>query len=180
MLDKYQSAVEDAKEEFKRLHDCGALPNALFSMFAASRLGVWEDDFDWKILIKKEKDDFDAFDALRRYCAHLIRSGKPMPSKLKNWSASVLEGTLPPPKRRKGRPNSEPEFRDFLAHLIYFVSHKNELHPTRNVTSKPQSGCDAVSEAMLTFEEAWGLKPNSYDELAKIFGEANKLGIFVS
>jgi hypothetical protein len=54
------------------------------------------------------------------------------------------------------------------------------LKPTRNASSPAISACDAVSVAMNTLPVARGLKPNSFNELAKIYAEAEKSGAFVS
>ena len=117
---------------------------------------------------------------MRSYCADEIRSQITLPERLRYWIANVIDGVITPPKRREGRPNAEPEFRLFLARLIFFIENRYNLKPTRNASSPPISACDAVSVAMTTLPAARGLKPNSFDELAKIYSEAEKSGAFVS
>jgi len=177
---QFQAAVRDAKAELQRLYDCGALPHGLFHMYQSSRLGVFEKPFDWEEKLASSKENYDAFIALRSYCAEQIRVQNKMPERLRYWIASVINGSITAPKRRNGRPNAEKEFRLFLARLIFFIKERHHLKPTRNASSSAISACDAVSEAINTLPASRGLKPNSYDELAKIYAEAEKLGVFVS
>lgn len=180
MSEQYQAAVKDAKAELQCLYDCGALPHGLFHIYQSSRLGVFEKPFDWKEKLASSKENYDAFIALRSYCAEQIRVQNKMPERLRYWIASVIDGSITAPKRRNGRPNKEKEFRLFLARLIFFIKERHNLKPTRNASSSAISACDAVSEAINTLPASRGLKPNSYDELAKIYAEAEKLGVFVS
>ena len=180
MSEQYQAAVKDAKAELQRLYDCGALPHGLFHIYQSSRLGVFEKPFDWEETLACSKENYDAFIALRSYCAGQIRLQNKMPERLRYWIASVINGYITAPKRRNGRPNKEKEFRLFLARLIFFIKERHNLKPTRNASSSAISACDAVSEAINTLPASRGLKPNSYDELAKIYAEAEKLGVFVS
>ena len=180
MSEQYQAAVKDAKAELQRLYDCGALPHGLFHIYQSSRLGVFEKPFDWEEKLASSKENYDAFIALRSYCAEQIRVQNKMPKRLRYWIASVIDGYITAPKRRNGRPNKEKEFRLFLARLIFFIEERHNLKPTRNASSSAISACDAVSEAINTLPSSRGLKPNSYDELAKIYAEAEKLGVFVS
>ena len=180
MNKQFQAAVKDAKAELQRLYDCGALPHGLFHLYQSSRLGVFEKPFDWEEKLASSKENYDAFIALRSYCAGQIRLQNKMPERLRYWIASVIDGSIIAPKRRDGRPNAEKEFRLFLARLIFFIMKRHNLKPTRNASSSAISACDAVSEAINTLPASRGLKPNSYDELAKIYAEAEKLGVFVS
>ena len=91
-----------------------------------------------------------------------------------------LQGWMEDLWNEKGRPNAEKEFRIFLARLIFFIENRYNLKPTRNASSPPISACDAVSVAMTTLPAARGLKPNSFDELARIYAKAEKSGAFVS
>jgi len=177
---QFEAAVEEAKAEFQRLYDCGALPHGLFHIYQSSRLGVFERPFDWETKLANSKENYDSFIALRSYCADEIRSQITLPELVRYWIANVIDGVITPPKRREGRPNAEPEFRLFLARLIFFIENRYNLKPTRNASSPPISACDAVSVAMTTLPAARGLKPNSFDELAKIYSEAEKSGAFVS
>lgn len=180
MSEQYQAAVKDAKAELQRLYDCGALPHGLFHIYQSSRLGVFEKPFDWEEKLASSKENYDAFIALRSYCAEQIRVQNKMPERLRYWIASVIDGYITAPKRRDGRPNAEKEFRLFLARLIFFIMKRHNLKPTRNASSSAISACDAVSEAINTLPASRGLKPNSFDELAKIYTEAEKSGAFVS
>ena len=103
-----------------------------------------------------------------------------MAERLRYWIASVIDGSIIAPKRRDGRPNAEKEFRLFLARLIFFIKERHHLKPTRNASSSAISACDAVSEAINTLPASRGLKPNSYNELARIYAEAENSGAFVS
>lgn len=176
----FEAAVEEVKAEFQRLYDCGALPHGLFHMYQSSRLGVFEKPFDWETKLADAKENYDAFIALKSYCAEQIRAQNKMPERLRYWIAAVLVDAVTPPKRRAGRPNAEKEFRLFLARLIFFIEKRHNLKPTRNASSLPISACDAVSIAMTTLPAARGLKPNSFDELARVYAEAEKSGAFVS
>ena len=178
--EQFEAAVEDAKAEFQRLYDCGALPHGLFRMYRSSRLGVYEKPFDWETKLADSKENHDAFIALRSYCAEQIRVQNALPERLRYWIAAVIDEALTPPKRRGGRPNAEKEFRLFLARLIFFIKERHNLNPTRNASSPPISACDAVSVAMNSLSAARGLKPNFFDELSKIYSEADKSGAFVS
>ena len=180
MSEQYQAAVKDAKAELQRLYDCGALPHGLFHIYQSSRLGVFEKPFDWEEKLASSKENYDAFIALRSYCAEQIRVQNKMAERLRYWIASVIDGSITAPKRRNGRPNKEKEFRLFLARLIFFIEERHNLKPTRNASSSAISACDAVSEAINTLPASRGLKPNSYDELAKIYTEAEKSSAFVS
>ncbi|MFL2807057.1 MAG: hypothetical protein ACJ0BI_08680 [Paracoccaceae bacterium] len=180
MSEQFVAAVEEAKAEFQRLYDCGALPHGLFHMYQSSRLGVFEKPFDWETKLANSKENYDAFIALKSYCAEQIRAENKMPERLKYWIAAVIVDAIKPPKRKGGRPTAEKEFRLFLARLIFFIKERHNLKPTRNASSPPISACDAVSIAMNTLPAARGLKPNSFDELARIYSEAEKSGAFVS
>jgi hypothetical protein len=177
---QFQAAVKDAKAELQRVYDCGALPHGLFHLYQSSRLGVFEKPFDWEEKLASSKENYDAFIALRSYCAEQIRVQNKMAERLRYWIASVIDGSIIAPKRRDGRPNAEKEFRLFLARLIFFIKERHHLKPTRNASSSAISACDAVSEAINTLPASRGLKPNSYDELAKIYAEAENSGAFVS
>ena len=180
LSENFEAAVEEAKAEFQRLYDCGALPHGLFLIYQSSRLGVLERPFDWETKLADSKENYDDFIALRSYCADEIRAQNTLPERLSYWIALVLDDIVKPPKRRKGRPNAEKEFRLFLARLIFYIEKRHGLKPTRNASSPPISACDAVSIAMTTLPAARGLKPNSFDELAKVYAEAEKLGAIVS
>ena len=180
MSEQFKAAVEEAQAEFQRLYDCGALPHGLFHMYQSSRLGVFEKQFDWEMKLAESKENYDAFIALKSFCAEQIRAQNKMPERLRYWIAAVIVDAITPPKRRGGRPNAEKEFRLFLARLIFFIEKRHNLKPTRNVSSPAISACDAVSVAMNTLPAARGLKPNSFNELAKIYAEAEKSGAFVS
>ena len=180
LSEQFESAVEDAKAEFQRLYDCGALPHGMFHIYQSARLGVFERPFDWKTKLANSKASFDDFIALRSYCADEIRAQKILPKRLGYWIALVIDGIIKPPKRKGGRPNAEKEFRLFLARLIFFIKERHNLNPTRNASSPPISACDAVSVAMRTLPAARGLTPNSFDELARVYSEAENSGEFVS
>jgi hypothetical protein len=180
MNDNFQKAVECAKGELQVLYDCGALPHGLFHIYQSGRLGVFERPFDWETKLGNAKENYDAFIALRSYCADEIRAQNKLPERLSIWIANVIDGIITNPKRRGGRPNAEKEFRLFLARLIFFIEERHNLKPTRNASSPAVSACDAVSVAMNTLPAARGLKPNSFSELAKIYSEAEKSGAFVS
>lgn len=180
LSENFEAAVEEAKAEFQRLYDCCALPHGLFLIYQSNRLGVFERPFDWETKLADSKENYDDFIALRSYCANEIRAQNTLPERLSYWIALVLDDIVKPPTRRKGRPNAEKEFRLFLARLIFYVEKRHGLKPTRNASSPPISACDAVSIAMTTLPAARGLKPNSFDELAKVYAEAEKLGAFVS
>ena len=180
MSEQFEAAVEEAKAEFQRLYDCGALPHGLFHVYRSSRLGVYEKPFDWEIKLADSKENYDSFIALKSYCAEQIRAENKMPERLRYWIAAVIVDAVTPPKRRGGRPNAEKEFRLFLARLIFFIEKRHNLKPTRNASSSPISACDAVSIAMQTLPSARGLQPNSFDELARVYSEAEKSGAFVS
>ena len=180
MSEQFEAAVEEAKAEFQRLYDCGALPYGLFHIYQSSRLGVYEKQFDWETKLADAKENYDAFIALKSYCAEQIRAENKMPERLKYWITAVIDEVIRPPKRKGGRPTAEKEFRLFLARLIFFIKERHNLRPTRNASSLPISACDAVSIAMNTLPAARGLKPNSFDELARIYAEAEKSGAFVS
>lgn len=175
----FEAAVEEAKAEFQRLYDCSALPFGLIHTFQSSRLGVFEKPFDWETKLADAKENYDAFIALKSYCAEQIRVQNKMPERLRYWIAAVIVGAVTPPKRREGRPHAEKEFRLFLARFIFSIEQRYNLKPTRNASSPPISACDAVSIAMNTLPAARGLKPNSFNELAKIYAEAEKSGAFV-
>ena len=117
---------------------------------------------------------------MRSYCADEIRAQNTLPERLSYWIALVIDDIIKPPKRRGGRPNAEKEFRLFLARLIFYIEKRHGLKPTRNASSPPISACDAVSIAMNTLPAARELKPNSFDELARVYAEAEKSGAFVS
>jgi len=180
LSEQFEAAVEEAKAEFQRLYDCGALPHGLFHIYQSSRLGVFEKPFDWETKLADAKENHEAFIALRSYCADKIRAQNTLPERLGIWIANVIDGFIKPPKRKSGRPNAEKEFRLFLARLIFFIKEKHNLKPTRNVSSPALSACDAVSVAMNTLPASRDLKPSSYDELTRIYVEAEKSGTFVS
>ena len=179
MNDNFQKAVECAKGELQVLYDCGALPHGLFHIYQSGRLGVFERPFDWETKLGNAKDNYDAFIALRSYCANEIRAQNKLPERLSIWIANVIDGFITPPKRSGGRPNAEKEFRLFLARLIFFIKENYNLYPTRNAISPAISACDAVSVAITTLPASRDLKPSSFDELAKIYAEAEKTGAFV-
>ena len=180
MNEQFEAAVEEAKAEFQRLYDCDALPHGLFLIYQSSRLGVFERPFDWETKLANSKENYDAFIALRSYCADEIRAQNTLPERLRYWITAVIDEVIRPPKRRQGRPNAEKEFRLFLARLIFYIEKRHGLKPTRNASSPPISACDAVSIAMNTLPAARELKPNSFDELARVYSEAEKSGAFVS
>ena len=180
LSENFDAAVEEAKAEFQRLYDCGALPHGLFHIYQSSRLGVFEKPFNWKTKLANSKENYDDFIALRSYCANEIRAQNTLPERLSYWIALVIDDIIKPPKRRGGRPNAEKEFRLFLARLIFYIEKRHGLKPTRNASSPPISACDAVSIAMNTLPAARVLKPNSFDELARVYAEAEKSGAFVS
>lgn len=180
LSENFEAAVEEAKAEFQRLYDCGALPHGLFLIYQSSRLGVFERPFDWETKLANSKENYDAFIALRSYCANEIRAQNTLPERLRYWITAVIDEVIRPPKRRGGRPNAEKEFRLFLARLIFYIEKRHGLKPTRNASSLPISACDAVSAAMTTLPAARGLQPNSFNELARVYAEAEKSGAFVS
>ena len=59
----------------------------LIKKWRSEILEVFSEDFDWRSNLKNAADDFNAFDSLKRHCAHLIRAEKQMPDDLKHWIA---------------------------------------------------------------------------------------------
>ena len=101
MKDNFLKAVEFANNELQGFYDRGGSFSALNQKGRSEILEVFSEDFDWRSNLKNAADDFNAFDSLKRHCAHLIRAEKQMPDDLKHWIADVLEGiepTLTPPR----------------------------------------------------------------------------------
>ena len=96
------------------------------------------------------------------------------PSAFKEWLTSYLDEVYIPPKRKKGAPKKGSEINMFLPRLIQRIAREFNLTASRNDASKPNSACDAVSEAINQLPIKQRLKISSYDALAKSYFKAKK------
>ena len=178
MDDNFLKAVEYAKNELKGFYDRGGSFSALNQKGRSEILEVFSDKFDWRSNLKNAADDFNAFDSLKRHCAHLIRAEKQMPEELKHWIADVLEGiepTLNPPRGgvATGRENNM-----LIPRLVEKVACKFELPRFRATNGSEISACDAVQRAIISIPEEHEIKSRQYETIRKDYAYAKRLGIF--
>ena len=131
-----------------------------------------KENFDWEKELKNVNEDYEAFDKLRRYCSMLIRKNSSIPSALKEWLTSYLDEVYIPPKQKEE--HLKGEINMYLPRLIQRIAREFNLTASRNDASKPNSACDAVSEAINQFPIKERLKISSYDALAKSYFKAKK------
>ena len=172
MKSNFDRAVRKAFEEIKYLTDRGVM-KYLESFSHPASISALE-NFDWEKELKNVNEDYEAFDKLRRYCSTLIRKNSSIPSALKEWLTSYLDEVYIPPKRKKGAPKKGSEINMFLPRLIQRIAREFNLTASRNDASKPNSACDAVSEAINQLPIKQRLKISSYDALAKSYFKAKK------
>ncbi len=173
MKSNFDKAVRKAFEEIKYLTDRGFM-KYMESFTRSALIGSAKENFNWEKELKNVNEDYEAFDKLRRYCSMLIRKNSSIPSALKEWLTSYLDEVYIPPKRNRGAPKKGSEINIFLPRLIQRIAREFNLTASRNDASKPNSACDAVSEAINQFPIKERLKISSYDALAKSYFKAKK------
>ena len=72
MSDNFDRAVEYCYNYLHSLFDKGITRKDIGSMSRSEMLGVFDDDFDWHTALATSNTDYDAYDSLKRHCAHLI------------------------------------------------------------------------------------------------------------
>ena len=82
MNKNFHLAIQFVTNELKGFYDRGGSFKALNQKGRSEKLNVFSDSFDWKANLKLASKDFHAFDSLKRYCAHLIRTEKIIPVEL--------------------------------------------------------------------------------------------------
>ena len=179
MNDNFKEAVEFAISELGGVYERGGSFSALNQKGRYEQLGVFFDDFDWQSRLQQAAGDFNSFDSLKRYCAHLIRAKKQIPDDLKYWIADVLEGVQPTPKQPRGGVSSGLENNFLIPRLVEKVGVLYKLTRTRNDTSDHRSACDAVHQAIIQIPEALDIKSRQYRTIKKAYLDAKKRGIFV-
>ena len=153
MTSQYHSAVNHAAKILKHFSEVGALKYDKQLAISAS-LRIHGASYDWKHDFENSDKDHDSFQRLKRYCAWLSRKEDPIPFELKSWIADYLEEVFVPPKRPKGAPRTGSGVSMFLGQLVNSVAEGFGLTPTRNDETKEKlSACDAVAEAILTFNK---------------------------
>jgi len=177
--DNFKQAVEFSKEELQGFYDRGNSFSALNQKGKSEILEVFSEDFDWQSNLDKAADDFNSFDSLKRYCAHLTRTEKKMPDELKHWLADVLEGIQPTLKPPRGGVATGLENNMLLPRLVEKVAVFFELERTRNDTSDRRSACDAVHQAIIQIPEESDIKSRQYRTIKQAYIDAKKRGIFV-
>ena len=94
MDDNFNLAIQFVTKELQGFYDRGGSFKALNQKGRSEILEVFSEDFDWQANLKMASKDFHAFDSLKRYCAHLIRTEKILPEELRHWIADHLEGIV--------------------------------------------------------------------------------------
>jgi len=170
MESPYHSAIKHALKTLTYLNDSEFFKYEKSLSLSAS-LKILSDSYKWEDDLKLVHTDHDSFERLKRYCSWLIRRGDPLPDDLKSWIANYLDEVFVPPLRRKGAPRTGAEVSNYLGQLVKEVTTHFKLSPTRNDTSAKLSACDAVSEAINTFnknlEPKDRITPGSYSSLKK-------------
>lgn len=179
MDEKFNRAVEFAKQELQGFYDRGNTFSALNQKGRSEILGVFSDDFDWKSNLRNAAKDFHSFDSNKRYCAHLIRAEKKIPDELKHWIADVLEGIHPTPSRSRGPIKTGLANNMLIPRLVEKVAVHFGLMRTRNDESSPLSACDAVHQAIVQIPEATDIKSRQYRTIKKAFLDAKSRGVFM-
>ena len=180
MADNFKQAVKFATDEIQDFYDRGGSFYALNQKGRSEILEVFSNDFDWERNIKNAAEDFEAYDSLRRYCAHLIRAEKKIPDQLKHWIADVLEGIVPTLKQPRGGVSTGLENNMFIPRLVEKVALKFDLDRTRNDETRPyNSACDAVHQAIVCVPQATDIRSRQYRTVKKAYEDAKNLGIFV-
>ena len=87
------------------------------------------------------------FRALQEALRHLREREEPIPDELREWAFDVADGARQHPTSGPGRPPTN-QVRDAL--IVETIQKLSDcgMNPTRNEVSPPNSGCDAVSEAL--------------------------------
>lgn len=179
MEDKFNQAVEFARNELQGFYDRGNSYTALNQKGRSEILGVFSEDFDWQANLRNAAEDFHSFDTTKRYCAHLIRAERKMPDELKEWIADVLEGIQPVPKRPRGTIDTGLKNNMFIARLVEKVAVLFDLDRTRNDESPPLSACDVVHQGIVQVPESSNdIKARQYDTIKKAYIDAKSRGIF--
>ena len=178
MDDNFLKAVEFAKNELQGFYDRGGSFSALNQKGRSEILDIFSDNFDWRSNLKKAADDFNAFDSLKRHCAHLIRSEKQMPEELKHWIANVLEGIEPTLNPPRGGVATGLENNMLIPRLVEKVAREFDLPRFRATNGAALSACDAVQRAIISVPEAHEIKSRQYETIRKDYAHAKRLGIF--
>jgi len=140
-------------------------------------LDVYDADYDWETKLEESKTDFNAFESLKRYCAHQIRKEAQLPNALKLWVTGYLDEFVYAPKRKEGQKrHMGREYNMFLPQLVHRIVIDFGLNATRNRETRPkESACDAVIEAMASVPDAHKtIKRASFDSLARSYTNAKK------
>ena len=153
MTSQYRSAVHQVTLKLEHFSEVGLLKYDKALALSAS-LRIYDDTYDWQSDLKNAHKDDDSFQRLKRYCAWLIRGKDPLPTELKSWTADYLDEVFTPPIRSKGAPRTGSDVSMVLGQLVASVARDFSLTPTRNDETKEKlSACDAVAEAILTFNK---------------------------
>ena len=179
MADNFKQAVKFATGEVQGFYDRGGSFYALNQKGRSEILEVFSNDFDWERNLKNAAEDFEAYDSLRRYCAHLIRAEKKMPDKLKHWIADVLEGIVPTLKQPPGKVATGLENNMLIPRLVERVAVKFNLPRTRGTNDKEISACDAVHLALVRVPAAHEIGSRQYETIRRAYANAKKAGIFI-
>ena len=179
MDNNFNLAVQFAAKELQGFYDRGGSFKALNQKGRSEILEVFSEDFDWQANLRMASKDFHAFDSLKRYCAHLIRTEKIMPEELRHWIADHLEGIVTEIKQPKGGVVTGLENNFLIPRLVEKVAVKFNLDRTRNDATKPYSACDVVHKAILLIPEASEIKSRQYRTIKKAYEDAKSLEIFV-
>ena len=179
MDNNFNLAVQFAAKELQGFYDRGGSFKALNQKGRSEILEVFSEDFDWQANLEMASKDFHAFDSLKRYCAHLIRTEKVLPEELRHWIADHLEGIVTEIKQPKGGVVTGLENNFLIPRLVEKVAVKFNLDRTRNDATEPYSACDVVHKAILLIPEAIEIKSRQYRTIKKAYEDAKALEIFV-
>lgn len=179
MNDDFKMAVAFSKDQLQGFYDRGGSFAALNKKARSEILEVFSDDFDWHSKFNKAAEDFHSFDSLKRYCAHLIRSEKPIPDQLRNWISDVLEEIPLTPKKPPGGLVSGVENNFLLPRLVEKVAVTFRLPRMREDSSDRLSACDAVHQAIIQIPEAIDIKSRQYITIKRAYSAAKKRGVFM-
>ena len=179
MADNFKQAVKFATDEIQGFYDRGGSFSALNQKGRSEILEVFSNDFDWERNLKNAAENFEAYDSLRRYCAHLIRAEEKMPDQLKHWIADVLEGIVPTLKQPPGKVATGLENNMLIPRLVERVAVKFNLPRTRGTNDKEISACDAVHLALVRVPAAHEIGSRQYETIRRAYANAKKAGIFI-
>lgn len=110
----------------------------------------------------------NGFDATKLAIAYALERGEELPPEAQAWLVQYLRGQVHRPNDRRGRKD------EYWLHSVIWIAVGNlvseGMKATRNDTSEPRSGCDAVAHALAGL----GLKPTTFHGVKRIWLEWEK------